>query len=243
MKALVINASPHMDKGNTALILTPFVEGMREAGADVEIIYTNNLKIEPCDGCYTCWFKTPDVCVKKDDMASVLPKLEAEIWVLAAPLYLDGMAGSLKMLLDRTIPLMEPFFELRDGHVRHAARGKSRDRGKVALVSSCGFWEMHNFDPLAQHIRAFCKNADREFAGALLRPHGIVLRNMIRTGSAIDVIEAAKDAGIQLVQQGKINDGTLKTVSRELMPLEKYLETANSNIQRALDVNKKTSDG
>ena len=243
MKALVINASQHTDNGNTALILTPFVEGMREAGADVEIIYTQNLKIEPCDGCYTCWFKTPGVCVKNDNMASVLPKLEAEILVLAAPLYLDGMAAPLKMLLDRTIPLLEPFFELRDGHVRHAARVKSRDSGKAVLISTCGFWEMDNFDPLTQHIKAFCKNADREFAGALLRPHGIVLKTMIRTGLAIDVIKAAKEAGRQLVQQGKISDGTLKTVSRELMPLEKYLETANASIQRALDVNKKKSDG
>lgn len=32
MKVLAINSSPKMDKGNTAMILTPFLEGMREAG-------------------------------------------------------------------------------------------------------------------------------------------------------------------------------------------------------------------
>ncbi len=78
MKALVINSSPHMDKGNTALILTPFIEGMKEASADVEIFYTKKLKIEPCNGCFTCWLKTPGVCIHKDDMAAILPKLEAE---------------------------------------------------------------------------------------------------------------------------------------------------------------------
>jgi multimeric flavodoxin WrbA len=168
-------------------------------------------------------------------MASILPKLDADILVFAAPVYLDGIPGPLKTFLDRTIPLMEPFFEIRDGHTRHPARGKTPDNGKIVLISNCGFWEMDNFDPMLQHLKAFAKNAHREFAGALLRPHGIVLKNMIRAGRADDVIAAAKEAGRQLVRQGKINNETLKTISRELMPVQTFLETANAGIRRALD--------
>jgi multimeric flavodoxin WrbA len=40
MKVLAINSSPRMDKGNTALILNPFLEGMKEAGAEVDLFYT-----------------------------------------------------------------------------------------------------------------------------------------------------------------------------------------------------------
>jgi len=43
MKVLAFNCSPKMDKGSTALILTPFLDGMREAGATVEIFYTRKL--------------------------------------------------------------------------------------------------------------------------------------------------------------------------------------------------------
>ncbi len=32
MKVMAINGSPNMGKGNTALVLDPFLEGMREAG-------------------------------------------------------------------------------------------------------------------------------------------------------------------------------------------------------------------
>ena len=59
MKVLVFNGSPNMDKGNTALILSPFVEGMREEGVEVELQYVKRLKINPCQGEMNCWLKTP----------------------------------------------------------------------------------------------------------------------------------------------------------------------------------------
>lgn len=45
MKAIAINASQMMDKGNTAAILTHFLDGMREAGAEVEVYCTKQLAI------------------------------------------------------------------------------------------------------------------------------------------------------------------------------------------------------
>ncbi|WP_207637584.1 flavodoxin family protein [Desulfotruncus alcoholivorax] len=42
MKVIAINSSPNMGEGNTALILNPFLKGMREAGAEVELFYTKN---------------------------------------------------------------------------------------------------------------------------------------------------------------------------------------------------------
>ena len=38
MKVLAFNCSPKMDKANTALILAPFLEGMKEAGAQVKLM-------------------------------------------------------------------------------------------------------------------------------------------------------------------------------------------------------------
>lgn len=235
-KVLAINSSPMMDKGNTALILTPFLDGIKEAGAEVELFYTKKLEINPCQGEFNCWVKTSGECFQKDDMQMVLPKLrEADIWVFATPVYVDGVTGPMKNLMDRVLPLLQPFFELRDGHCRHPLREGTK-HGKVVLVSNCGFWEMDNFDPLLVHMKAMCRNAGREFGGALLRPHGPALRRMMEMGAPVsDVFEAAKESGRQLVRDGEMSIETLKIVSRELLPLDMYVQNANQRFQQALD--------
>ncbi len=234
MKVVAINASPHMDHGNTAMILGPFLEGMRDAGTDVEVLYTRRLNIKPCTGEFHCWVKEPGRCYIDDDMNDVYPKMrEAEIWVLAAPVYVDGLPAPLKMLIDRLLPLVEPFIEIRDEHCRHPRREDAK-AGKIALVSVCGFWELDNFDPMVTHVKAMCKNIGREFAGALLRPHGGALKVMRKLGVPMgDVLEAAREAGRQLVTDGVMSPETLSTISRELVPRDVYVRAVNMNFHRA----------
>ena len=156
--------------------------------------------------------------------------------VLATPVYVDGMTGPMKNLIDRFVRLAQPFFELRDGHCRHPNREGVKNSAKLVLVSNCGFWEMDNFDPLLVHMEAICRNSDMEFAGALLRPHGGGLSVMMEMGMPLsDIFEAAKEAGRQLVRDGEISLENLKIVSRELMPLETYVQVANRSFQQALD--------
>jgi multimeric flavodoxin WrbA len=240
MKVLAFNCSPRMDNGNTALILNPFLEGMKEVGAEVELFYTRKLKINPCHGGFICWLKTPGECWQKDDMQMLYPKLrEADIYVFGTPVYVDGVSGPMKNLLDRIIPLVQPFFELRDGHCRHLVR-EGYKHGKMVLVSNSGFWEMDNFDPLLVHTEAFCRNGAMEFAGALLRPHGEALRPMMKMGISLDdVFEAAREAGRQLVRDGRMSAETLNIVSRELVPLEMYIKAASEMFQQTLDALKK----
>ena len=225
LKVVAINGSPKMDKGNTALILGPFLEGMREVGAEVELFYTKKLDVNPCQGCFTCSLRTPGECFQKDDMQMLHPKLcEADIWVFASPVYVSGVTGPMKTLIDRIlIPLGKPALDLRNGHCHHPLRERIK-HGKVVLVSNCGYWEMDNFNLLLAQIRALCWHAEREFAGALLRPHGPALKPMMERGVPVDdIFEAAKEAGRQLVEDGKMSPETLNIVSRELVPLEMYL--------------------
>ena len=90
MKVLALNSSPRSGKDSyTVMMLNPLVEGMREVGADVEIVNLREKKIKNCIGCLTCWTKTPGRCVHKDDMTNELfPKwLASDLVVYATPLY------------------------------------------------------------------------------------------------------------------------------------------------------------
>jgi len=237
MKVIAFNGSPNMDRGNTALILNPFLKGMKDSGAEVELLYTYKMKINPCRGEGNCMFKNPGRCFQQDDMNSLYPKLNADIIIFASPLYWFGVSGTMKNLMDRMIPIGLPLLEIRNGRSGHPLREDKRVKGgKLVLVSNCGFWEMDNFDALVMQMKILCQHLDREFAGSLLRPHGPILRGMLNMGtSANDVVQAAEEAGRQLVKEGKIADLTLKTISRELIPLEAYIQGSNQYIKQMLN--------
>jgi len=113
-KVLVVNGSPRMDKGNTARVLTPFVDGMIEAGASVELLYARRLNVKPCMGEFHCWNEEPGICLLKDDMQTVYSKLrEAIILVLATPVY-SPLPGEMQNFINRLIPLIKPILTWQD---------------------------------------------------------------------------------------------------------------------------------
>lgn len=243
MKVLAINCSPAKAEGNTALILKPFLEGMEEAGAQIDLFYSYKLKIKPCQGDYACLFKTPGVCFQKDDMHLLYSKMrEADITVWSTPVYCYGMTGTMKNIIDRTFALSgetDEGYELRDGRSYHATP-KDVKHTKTVLISSCGQHEMDNFDPMLAHMNAlFRHSTTNEFAGALLRPQGHVLKPMVQAGALDDIFEAAMEAGKALVNDGEIPSRALETISRELVPVEAYVQMINEGTkQMKLDAKK-----
>ncbi len=235
MKIIALNGSPLRSLGNTAQLVKEFLNGAREAGSDVEEINITNLKINPCLGKLVCWINTPGKCCQNDDMASLLKKLKgSDVWVFASPVYWDGVTGPMKNVLDRLLPLLEPYLELIDGHCRHALRPDVK-AGKIVLISTCGFWELDNFEPMLTHLKAICVNAHREFAGALLRPHGAHFKYMVKNDkTAKDILAAAHTAGSELVNDGMISQDTLSRVSQEVIAKEEYIEMLNLNFDKLI---------
>ena len=225
MKVLIINGSPRKDRAATGGILSHFVEGMKEAKADVDVIHSKDLDIGDCRGCFNCWTNTPGKCIQDDDMTEVLAKIaDSDILVLATPVYVDGMTGSLKSLLDRTIPLLHGRFELRDDHCRHPRRAYVKVE-KLALVSVSGFTEMDNFDPLIDHVKGISKNLACRFAGSLLRPYAWMLNPAQKQGAPVsDILEAIKQAGYELISEGTMKEETLATVARDIIPREEVVK-------------------
>jgi putative NADPH-quinone reductase len=236
LKVLAFNCSPKKDEGNTALILNPLLEGIKEAGAEAELIYMKDLKVRPCLACFNCCFKTLGECTQKDDMQDIYPKLrEADTWVLGTPVWWGGVPGPAKNLIDRFMPLIEPFSEERDGRCEMVRReGSSFER--LALVSSCFGWKTERFDSLVAQIEELAWELKGQLAGTLLRPHADALPPMVEMNVPLDdIFEAAKEAGRQLVSDGKISEETSAAVARELMPMDAYIQAGNQAIQQMLD--------
>jgi hypothetical protein len=168
-------------------------------------------------------------------MQWLLPKMrDADVIVYATPVYSYGMTGQMKNLIDRMIVLTEPFMEVHDGRSRHPSGVEEKPR-KVVLVSNCGLWNVDNFEPLVVHVKKLCQDPPMEYAGALLRPHGEALRAMLDMGAPVnDIIEAALDAGRQLIANGKMSQSTLDVVSRDLLPVEVYVKMANEQFSRVI---------
>ncbi len=231
MKVLAINGSPHMDEGNTAMILNPFLEGMKETGSDVEVFYTRKLKIGACNGDMSCWFVNPGTCGQKDDMQMLLPKIkDADVIVWASPVYYHGITGPMKNVMDRQLPL----------HLL----GTQMKPQKAVLVSTCSAWELSMFDSILLQMKTIYMRPDGSsyFAGALLRPMADGVKEMIKageTGLVEGVFRAAREAGRQLAIEGMISVELQKQVSRELMPRDAYYKAAQMMMEQAQKAMKK----
>jgi len=202
MKTLIVNGSPHTERGTHVTLIEALERGLTKEGSEVvkRSVYSHD--INPCLGCFSCWRGTPGVCSQRDDMDALLPLVgETDLLVLATPVYVDGMTGPMKTFLDRLIPLLMGRVEIRDGHIRHLVR-EGVKRGRVALISGSGFSELDNFDPLVAHVKAATKNLGREYAGEVLVPSAWYL------GGSDDIRETVlgniESAGAHLVTEGKI---------------------------------------
>lgn len=164
----------------------------------------------------------------------VLKSREADLLVFASPLYVDGVSGPMKTLIDRLIPLIRMNFEIRDNHCRHVSRDSTIR--KNVLVSNCGFWEKDNFNPLIFHMQAIARNINAEIISALVRPHGAFMKKAAETGFPCkDILDASRHAGHQVVETGYIKNKTLEAVSRDLLTREQFMELIGPAVAQLIE--------
>ncbi len=236
MKILVINASPRMQSGNTQVVLTPFLVGAKEAGATIDIVHLAQKKINPCIGCFSCYAKTPGKCIYDDDMDQLTERIKvSDMLALATPLYIDGMPGLAKKVIDRLVTFMDPYFEIEAGQVRHPLRWNFPK--KMFLIAVCGYPGLRNFDPLVLHFERICENFHSECCGILLRPAIFsVLLTKKYPERVKGVLDAIRAAGHQLASEGRVATDTLEAVARDICSTEELVATANAYWDRELGV-------
>lgn len=90
---------------------------------DMEVICTDDMKIENCKGCNSCWLKTPGICPIKDDYEQILKKfLKAENVIYISDTKYGFVTHKMKNLVDRILPVMTMYLGFYNGEMRHVSR-------------------------------------------------------------------------------------------------------------------------
>ena len=103
MRLLVIHSSPNKD-GLTAACAAAAWKGARQAGATVELIRLNDLKIGNCQACDEGWGTCLEEhrCQVDDDFQALHGRLaDMDGLILVTPVYWGEMSESAKALTDR----------------------------------------------------------------------------------------------------------------------------------------------
>lgn len=165
MSIVAILGSPRSE-GNSAGLVKAFLKAAEPFGATARTFRLNDLSFRGCQACYVC--KTSrDTCVLKDDLAPVLDAVrEADVVVLASPVYFGDITGQLKTFFDRTFSFFTPDYRTSATPSR-LAPGK-----KLVFVQTQGQPDPTLFDDVYPRYERFFKRFG--FAEThLIRAHGV----------------------------------------------------------------------
>ena len=109
MNVLVLHGSARRN-GDTDTLAKHFLRGMEEESAhDVVHVYPIDMRIEHCRACEACTHGKG--CVIADDMQDVYPAFrQAEVIVIATPMFWGYMTSQLKTLFDRLEAVVSPAY-------------------------------------------------------------------------------------------------------------------------------------
>lgn len=186
---IVLSASP-VKNGNTALLVGWFAEGAKAGGAEVEVVETHFLKykVNGCISCRKCQKLKEYECVVDDDAKRVLIKMRnADVIVMATPLYFYGPSAQLKLVMDRMFSLYK--WDNTTNAVTTPLKGR-----KMALIASA--YEDIGLDALEQPFVLTAKYTGMPFESLLVPNAG-------ESGdlkSREDVRQKAIEFGVKMAQ-------------------------------------------
>ena len=132
-KVLILSGSPRKG-GNSDILCDRFAQGAREAGNQVEKIRVADKKIGYCHACYYCRGHAGE-CAIKDDMAEILQKMiDADVIVLASPVYFYSIDAQLKAVIDRTVAR---WLEVKDKKFYYIATCADTEKSAALTTLDC----------------------------------------------------------------------------------------------------------
>jgi len=157
MNVLILMGSPRR-VSNTAELCKPFMEELKENGADVRYVTLADKNINPCKGCYACQKVSGEYgCVQHDDMYAIVDDIQwADLIVLATPIYAWYCTAAMKAVLDRHYGLNKYY---------GSAKGSLWAGKKVAIIATHGYEGAYATDPFEMGVQRLCKHSKLTYVG------------------------------------------------------------------------------
>ncbi len=131
-KILILSGSPRKN-GNSDLLCEEFAKGAREAGHLVEKVRVAELNIGYCRACYAC--RGTGRCAIHDDMADLLQKMiDADVMVLASPVYFYSVDAQLKAVIDRSVARWQ---EVKDKELYYIMTAADEETASMETTLAC----------------------------------------------------------------------------------------------------------
>lgn len=177
-KIIILNGSPRL-RGNTALLCDAFTEGALSAGHEVQRFDLQTMHIKGCIGCMKGGKDRLSPCVLKDDMDKIYPAYEeADIVVLASPIYYWNFSGQLKTAFDRLFAVAECNADwanpIKDCALIMSAEGDTPDNWKPVV---------DNYEALCKFLK--WKDLGRVLAGGVLESGAVKERPAMQAARAL----------------------------------------------------------
>ncbi len=223
-KILVFNGSPKGDRSDTMHITRAFLEGMKGAGEyDIHIINVIDKHIEYCRGCFSC-MHNGGKCVHDDDIRDILNEIKAcDLLIFSYPLYAYGMPASLKVLVDRLLPLTSMEMREVDGRYRHV-RQTGLSGLKFMMISGCGFPNSRkNFEPAVSQFRLLFPGEST----IITVPESPMFNAPEAAPVTVPRLELVKKAGLEYAGKAEISDELLEKIKTPMIPEEEYARIVN----------------
>lgn len=112
MNIIALLGSPRPE-GNSAVLAQAFLAVCQDRGAKVTTHFLNTMKYKGCQACMGCKTKA-EACILKDDLTPVYEAIkEADVLVIASPVYFGDLSSQLKGAFDRFYAYFDPNYVTR----------------------------------------------------------------------------------------------------------------------------------
>ncbi len=190
VKVLGIFGSPRRG-GNTEILLEEALRGAEKEGASIDRLDLSDFVITPCKECHGC--DDTGKCIILDDMEKIYPKLlEADVVILASPIFFYGVTAWAKALIDRSQALWAKKYLLKDPSL-----GKEGKRRRGFFISVGATKGQKVFEGSILTVKYFFDVFNADYAGELL------FRGVEAKGDILkhpEALQQAFEAGRRLVQ-------------------------------------------